>query len=63
MLHQAKLSTFINRKETIFNYDNARLHISQQTQHKLMALKWEILLKPGYFPDLAPSSFYQFCAL
>ena len=38
-------------------YDNAAAHTSAIEMDKLFDLRYEILLHPPYYPDLAPSDF------
>ena len=52
-----KCLELVNRKHTIFHQDNARLHVSLMTRHKLFQLRWEVLIHLPYSPDIAPSDF------
>ena len=41
-------------------HDNVRLHTAAHTVDNLSALKFEVLKRPPYSPDLAPSDFHLF---
>ena len=44
-------------KDVIFHQDNARPHESLVTRKKLLELGWEVMPRPPYSPDLAPSDY------
>ncbi|XP_014486214.1 PREDICTED: histone-lysine N-methyltransferase SETMAR-like [Dinoponera quadriceps] len=44
-------------------HDNARPHISRQTQELLTHLGWTVMPHPPYSPDLAPSDYHLFSKL
>ncbi|GFR71708.1 histone-lysine N-methyltransferase SETMAR [Elysia marginata] len=47
-------------KDSVLQHDNARPHISRQTQNTLKQLELTTLPHPAYSPDLAPSNYYLF---
>ncbi|GFV51120.1 histone-lysine N-methyltransferase SETMAR [Trichonephila clavipes] len=69
--HLNKLNTAIkekrpslaSRKGIVFHHDNARPHNAIVTQQKLNTLGWEVLGRPPYSPDIAPSDNYLFRSL
>ena len=53
----------VNRKLTVSQQDNARLHISLITRQKLSQLGWKVLIHLLYSQDTAPSDVYLFQSL
>ena len=47
-------------KRVAFLQDNARTPTAKTTMETLRKLKWNLLTRPSYSPDLAPSDFYLF---
>lgn len=60
---EEKRSVLAKRKDVVFHHNNARSHISMQTQRKLRELNWDLLLHPPYSPDISPSDYYLFRSL
>lgn len=58
-----KRAALVNRKGVIFHQDNARPHVSNLTQEKIIELGWETIDHPPYSPDLAPTDFHLFLSL
>jgi histone-lysine N-methyltransferase SETMAR len=44
----------------VLHHDNARPHTARATQERIQELHWELLERPPYSPDLAPSDFQLF---
>ena len=44
----------------ILLHDNARPHVSQETQRTLNSFRWEVLEHPPYSPDMSPCDFHIF---
>jgi len=56
-----KRSDYAKRRDkVIFQRDNARPHVAKPIKETLEALKWDVLLYPLYFPDIAPSDYHLF---
>ena len=53
----------VNRKGVILQHDNAKPHVSIETQQKIRELGWEVLPHPPYSPDIAPSDYHLFGSL
>ena len=51
------------RKGVIFHQDNAGLHTSLVTRKKVLKSGWEVMPRPAYSPDLAPSDYHLFRSL
>ena len=49
-----------NRKQIIFQQDNARPHTSLIIWKKILEFGWDLLPHSPYSPDLAPSDYYLF---
>ena len=47
----------------IFLHDNAPSHTSTMVQNYLETLNWEVLPRPAYSPDLAPSDYHLFSSM
>ena len=47
-------------EKILFHQDNAPAHTAQKTITKITELKYELLQRPPYSPDLAPSDFWLF---
>ena len=43
-----------NRKEVVFQQDNARPHVSVTTRTRLHEFGWDLLPHPPYSSDIAP---------
>jgi len=54
--------TTISRKGVILQHDGARPHTGKVTLNKIQELGWEVLPRPPYSPDLAPSDYCLFFA-
>ena len=50
---------FVHEKVNL-QHDNARPHVAKPVETYLETLKWEVLLRPPYSPDIAPSDYYLF---
>ena len=50
-------------KKKIFDQDNVRPHICVVSVAKIAELKYDLLHRPPYSPDLAPSDFHLFLSL
>ena len=48
------------QENVILQHDNARPHIAKPVKIYLETLKWEILPRPPYSPDIAPSDYHLF---
>ncbi|GFV54906.1 mariner Mos1 transposase [Trichonephila clavipes] len=46
--------------KVILQHDNARTHVAKVVKTYLETLKWEVLPRPLYSPDLAPSDYHLF---
>jgi histone-lysine N-methyltransferase SETMAR len=44
----------------LIQHDNARPHTSLRTQEAITKFGWNVLPRPPYSPDLAPSDFHLF---
>ena len=44
----------------ILQHDNARPHVAKPVKTYLETLKWEVLPRQLYPPDIAPSDYYLF---
>ena len=53
----------IVKKKVLFHQDDVSCHKPMQTMAKLHELGFELLLRPPYSPDLAPSDFFLFSDL
>ncbi|GFX04103.1 histone-lysine N-methyltransferase SETMAR [Trichonephila clavipes] len=53
----------VNRRGVVFHEDNAKPHTSVVTRQNFWELGWEVLMRPPYSPDLAPSDYHLFLAL
>ena len=58
-----KRTELATRKGVIFDQDNDRPHTSLVTRKKLLELGWEVMPRPPYSPDLAPSDYHLFRSL
>ena len=47
----------------IFLHDNAPSHTSKSVRDTSVALKWELLLRAAYPPDLTPSDYHLFVSM
>ncbi|GFX56708.1 transposase [Trichonephila clavipes] len=47
----------------MFHQDNAKPHTLVVTRQNLRELGWEVLMRPSYSPDKAPSDYHLFLAL
>ncbi len=66
IVHQKLLqrrASLVNRKGVLLLHDNARPHVSLETQRKLQSVKWEVLPHPPYSPDISPCDYYLFLSL
>jgi histone-lysine N-methyltransferase SETMAR len=63
--HSSNASAESGRKENTFllHHDNARPHCSAQTQAAITSLKFTVVPRPPYSPDLAPPDFWLFSKL
>ena len=52
-----------NRKVVVFHQDNVRPHTSLMTREKLRERGYEVLSKPSYSPDIAPSDYQLFLSM
>ena len=55
-----KTASFVLKKKSIFLQDKAPVHKSIKTIAKINTLRFELLSRLPYSPDLAPSDFYLF---
>ncbi|XP_029639565.1 histone-lysine N-methyltransferase SETMAR-like [Octopus sinensis] len=55
-----KRPRLVNRDGPILLHDNAQLHTSQATVHKLQSLNYEILVHPLYSSDITPTGYHIF---
>ncbi|GFW76221.1 histone-lysine N-methyltransferase SETMAR [Trichonephila clavipes] len=53
----------VNRRGVVFHQENARAHTSVVTHQNLWELGWEVLMRPPYSSDLAPSDYQLFLSL
>ena len=53
----------MKKKKVLFHQHNAPCHKSLATMAKLNELSFEVLPRPPYSPDLAPSDYYLFTDL
>ena len=60
---EEKRPELTNWKGVVFHRDNARPHTSLITRQKLLELGWDVLPRPPYSPDLAPSDYFLFRSL
>ncbi|XP_014489314.1 PREDICTED: histone-lysine N-methyltransferase SETMAR-like [Dinoponera quadriceps] len=58
-----KLLQLANRKGVTFHQNNVKQQVSLMTRQKLLQLGWDVLLRPKYNSDLAPSDYHLFRAL
>ncbi|GFU18146.1 histone-lysine N-methyltransferase SETMAR [Trichonephila clavipes] len=58
-----KWPELVNRRAVVFHQDNARSHTSVVTRQNLWEFDLEVLMRPPYIPDLAPSDYQLFLAL
>ena len=60
---EEKRPELVTRKGVIFHQDNARPDRSLVTRKKLLELGWEVMPRPPYGSDLAPSDYHLFRSL
>ena len=58
-----KLSELVNRKDVVFQQNNAISHISLITRQKLLQLEWDVLPHSPNSSDLAAADYYLFCRI
>ncbi|GFX26907.1 mariner Mos1 transposase [Trichonephila clavipes] len=58
-----KWPELVNRRGVVFHQENAGPYISVVTRQNLWEQGWEVLMRPPYSPDLAPSDYHIFLAL
>ncbi|EFN66187.1 Histone-lysine N-methyltransferase SETMAR, partial [Camponotus floridanus] len=46
--------------KVVLLHDNIRLHVVIAMKQTLMELEWEILSRPAYSSDLAPTDYHLF---
>jgi len=59
-LKEKRAHYYSRHDKIILLHDNARSHVAAPVKTYLETLKWEVLLHPPYFPNIAPSDYHLF---